>query len=129
MDKKVLGLSIALSYPGEAFKNMPPSVVEQSADLVRRASRGEQVAADVTEFLRSQPRINEWVAQLLEDRSLRPPHLRPDSVRSYEALAGDHGRVSAPRYVCAKDGVAWYQAFEFEAVPECRLCGKKLIPA
>lgn len=129
MDKKVLGLSIALAYPDEAFKGMSASVVEQGAALARRAGRGEPVAADVADFLRSQPRVNEWVAQLLEDRSLRPPHLRPRAVRSYEGLPGDHGPVSAPRYVCANDDFTWYQAFEFDAVPECTQCGEKLIRA
>lgn len=129
MYEKVLGLSIALSYPDEAFKGVSASVIERGATLVRRAGQGESVAVDVDEFLRCQPRVNEWIAQLLEDHSLRPPHLRPRAVRSYQKLTGENSVVSAPRYKCPNDRFTWYRAFEFDRVPHCELCGNELFRA
>jgi hypothetical protein len=129
MDRKTLGLGIALGYPEEAFKGLPTSVLERSADLVRRVGSGEEMAAEVAEFLRSQPRVNEWVEKLLEDRGLLPPHLRPRKVRSYKRLLGDQ-TVSAIRYMCVNgDDYTWYQAFASDIVPDCRFCGKRLIRA
>jgi hypothetical protein len=129
MDRKSLGLGIALGYREEAFKGVPWSVVEQSTGLVRRAVGGEPVADEVAEFLRSEPRLNEWIEQLLEDRSLLPPHLRPRRVRSYERLPGGQGPVSAPRFKCMNDDFTWYQAFASEIVPECVFCAAKLVRA
>jgi lipopolysaccharide biosynthesis regulator YciM len=126
MDRKTLGLGIALGYREQAFKGVPAAVVEEGAELVRRAGGGEPVAAEVVEFLRSQPKLNEWVEQLLEDRSLRPPHLQPRKVRSFEKLPGEPGLVSAPRYTCQNCGYTWYQAFASDTVPDCFFCREKL---
>jgi hypothetical protein len=124
MNKKILGLGIALGYPEQAFEDMPDSVIEQAEALVRRADSGEPMADEITEFFRSQPALNEWVEQLLEDPHLRPPHLRPREVRSYERLTGEP-HVSAPRYACVNNH-PWYQAFVSDDIPDCKVCGEKL---
>lgn len=124
-----MGLGIALGYPEQAFEDLPDPVIKQAENLVRRAGGGELVTDEMAEFLRSQPELNEWVEQLLEDSSLRPPHLRSREVRSYEKLPGEPAPVSASRYVCVNGDYTWYQAFTFDVVPDCKFCRKKLIPA
>ena len=85
----------------------------------------------VAAFLKDEEEVGEWIAQLLEDPDLRPPHLRPRAVMSYSKLtAGEHDRISARRYTCVTgDDYTWYQASIGVRVPACKFCGKELVPA
>lgn len=80
MDRRTLGLAIALTYPERAFAGESPLIVEHSRHLVERAGRQEAVGPEVAILLSRSPRLNEWVEQLLEDGDLVPPHLQRDEV-------------------------------------------------
>lgn len=129
VDPKTLGLAIAVSYPTEAFTTEERQLAEQAAAIVRRAGGGEDVARAVGALLRQHPRLNEWVAQVLEDPQHRPPHLQPDAVRSsYTPPPGTAGPVPATRFTCPRrDGYAWHQRSVADPVPPCPLCGTALV--
>lgn len=127
MDSRILGLSIALAYPEHAFAGTSPSAVTQSEDLVRRAGRGETVAPAAATLLRLYPQLNEWIEQVLEDRDLTPPHLRPRRVRSYSQLPGGGSPISMGKYTCpGADGFIWHRMSVADVVPPCRICGRPL---
>jgi hypothetical protein len=130
MDRKILGLGIALAYPQYAFAAEAPLVIAQGRNLVERAGRGELVEAEVTGLLSCHPRLNEWIAQLLEDRDLLPPHLQRDEVRSFDPLPGPVSPVGASRYVCPSgDGFTWHKMSVAETVPSCPFCSQTLTRA
>lgn len=127
MDRKTLALGIALAYPEQAFEGLDSSVYARAEELVRRAGLGEPVTAKVAAFLEVEEELGEWVAELLEDLDLRPPHLRPRAVMSYSRLAGDRDPVSARRYTCVNQDYTWYQASVSVRVPACKFCGEELV--
>lgn len=130
MDRKTLGLGIALGYPEQAFEGLDASVYARAEELARRAGLGEPVMAEVAAFLKGEEELGEWVAELLEDPELRPPHLRPRAVMSYLRLAGRSTGVSASRYICVDhDKNAWYRPSIGIPIPACKFCGKQLVPA
>jgi hypothetical protein len=130
IDPSVLGLSIALGYPEQAFGDLPATVFARAEDLVSRARSGEPVAEEAAHFLSSQPEIGEWVAELLSDQDLCPPHLRtrgPGARTRYARLAGQGTPVSAPKYTCPNGDYVWYLGFAGDPIPNCRNCGKELV--
>jgi hypothetical protein len=127
MDGRTLGLSIALAYPEYAFAAEDPAVIEQSRSLIDRAGNDEDTSAEVADLLGRHPHLNEWVEQLLEDDELLPPHLQPDTVRSFQPVPGPRGPIQAPKYECpVGDGYTWYQSSVGKAVPRCATCGRSL---
>ena len=123
MDRRTLALGIALAYPEYAFTAENPVVIEQSRNLIERARHGEAVSADVRDLLGQHPHLNEWVEQLLEDDELVPPHLQPDTVRSYQPVPGPGGPIQAPKYECPNGhGYTWYQSSVGKPVPPCAIC-------
>lgn len=129
-DRKTFALGIALGYPEQAFGGLDSSVYARAEELVRRAGLGEPVTAEVAAFLKVEEEVGEWIAQLLEDPDLRPPHLRPRAVMSYSKLAArEHDRISARRYTCVTGDYTWYQASIGVPIPACRFCGNELVPA
>ena len=132
MDSSILGLSIALGYPEQAFGDLPATVFARAEELVSRARSGEPVAGEAAHFLSSQPEVREWVAQLLEDRDLCPPHLQtrgPGSGTRYARLDVQRTPVSAPKYTCPNGDYVWYLGFAGDPIPNCRNCGKELVRA
>lgn len=130
MDQKTVALGIALGYPEHAFEGLDSSVYARAEELVRRTGLGEQVTAQVAAFLKGEEELGEWVAELLEDPELRPPHLRPRAVMSYSRLASPRTSVSARRYECADHNkFVWYQPSIGTPVPACKFCGKELVAA
>jgi len=130
LNRRILGLSIALAYPEHAFAGTPSPVVGHSADLVRRAGRGEPVAPEVAALLGLHPQLNEWVEQLLEDRDLTPPHLQNRQVRSYSQFPAGGSPVSAGKYFCPTgDGFTWHRFSVADVAPPCNLCKTVLAPA
>ena len=128
MDRKVLGLAIALAYPQYAFAGEDEEVIEHSRDLVTRAGRGEAVTAEVTELLSRHRRLDEWVDDLLADPGLVPGHLQPRRLRTFHPLPGDMGVIEAPRFTCSSgDGFTWYQISAADPVVPCPLCGRPLV--
>jgi len=125
MDRRTLGLAIALTYPERAFAGESPLIVEQSRHLVERAGRQEAVGSEVAQLLSRSPRLNEWVEQLLEDGDLVPPHLQSDQVRSYAGLTG-MASSKPPRYHCPEHDVVWYRMSVADTVPPCSSCEKIL---
>ena len=87
IDRKTLALGIALGYPEQAFDGLGSSAYARAEELVRRVGLGEPVTGQVTAFLQEEEELGEWIAELLEDPDLRPPHLRPRAVMSYSRLA------------------------------------------
>jgi hypothetical protein len=128
MDRKILGLAMALAYPKYAFVGEDDGVVAHSRTLVFRARSGEAVAPEVADLLKSHPKLDDWVDDLLEDPALIPPELQPRRRRSYQPLPGDTNVIGAPRYVCPShdDDFTWYQISAADAVPACTLCGRQL---
>ena len=130
MDRKTVALGIALGYPEQALEGLDSSVCERAEDLVQRAGLGEPVTAEVAAFLMDEEELGEWIAELLEDPELRPPHLRPRAVMSYSRLAGECDPVSARRYICeSHPEYTWYQASSGVPIPACMICGTKLVAA
>jgi hypothetical protein len=128
MDRKVLGLAMALAYPKYAFIGESDEVIARSRALVTRAGRGEAVTAELTELLSRHPRLDDWVDDLLEDPGLVPRDLQPRRPRSYRPLPGDMSVIAAPRYTCPSgDGFTWYQISAADPVPPCMLCGRPLV--
>lgn len=127
MKARTRGLGIALAYPEYALATEPPAITLKIRDLAERAGRGEEVDAEAAQILRESPGLNEWVAQLLEDYELKPPHLQANTVRSVEPLPGEHGPIFADRYECRNcGGTVFYRAFVAEAVPPCSFCKREL---
>jgi len=128
MDRKILGLAIALAYPASAFAGEGEEVIARSRALVTRAGRGEAVMPEITELLSCHPGLDEWVDDLLDDPGLVPPDLQPRRLRSYRPLPGDMHVIGAPRYACSSgDGFTWYQISSADTVPPCVLCGRELV--
>jgi hypothetical protein len=128
IDRHTVGLGIAVTYPVEAFSTDEGQLVERCRAMVERAGRGESVATEVQELLRQHPRLNEWVAQVLEDPQHRPPHLQPDAVRSYRPMPGDADSVPARSFTCGlHNGFVWYQRSVANPVPPCPFCGSILV--
>lgn len=130
IDRKTLALGIALGYPEQAFDGLGSSAYARAEELVRRVGLGEPVTGQVTAFLQDEEELGEWIAELLEDPDLRPPHLRPRAVMSYSRLASEEpAPVSARRYTCVAGDYTWYQASIGVPVPACRFCGRELVAA
>jgi hypothetical protein len=127
MDRKILGLAIALAYPKYAFSGVGDEVIARSRALVSRAVNGEAVTSEVTDLLSRHPRLDDWVDDLLEDPALVPSDLQPRRLRSYSPLPGDMNVIGALRYICSSgDGFTWYQISASDDVPVCTLCGRLL---
>lgn len=127
MKARTRGLGIALTYPEHALTAEPPAITAKIRDIAERAGRGEEVDAEAAQILRESPQLNEWVAQLLEDYDLKPPHLQANTVRSIEPLPGEPGPIGADRYECRNcGGTVFYQMFVAEAVPLCSFCKHEL---
>jgi hypothetical protein len=123
MDRRTLAFSIALAYPEYAFAAEDPVVIGQSQNLIDRAGHDDDISADLRDLLRQHQHLNEWVEQLLEDDELVPPHLQPDTVRSFQPMPGPGGPIRAPKYQCpAGDGFTWYQSSVARPVPSCAIC-------
>ncbi len=127
MDRKTMGLAIALAYPSYAFFGEPPFLIEEARELVTGAQLDKPANLEVRAFLRQHPGLNEWVEQLLEDPDLVPPEWREDGVRSFKPLTGNGKPITAPRYVCPiGEAYVWYQASVGEPVPSCPWCKNQL---
>ena len=124
-DEQLLGLAVAVMYPGEAFTAEPVALADAQA-LVAAAGQGEDVSERVVALLGRAPLLAEWIAQLDEDDEGRPPHLQPDLVRDYRPAPGD-GAPPLWRYTCPRDGIRWYRANVSEPVPSCSVCGQSLV--
>lgn len=126
LDQQAIGLSIALTYPKCAFADEDPHVAEVARILVERARRGDPVGGEIKAMLARHPYLNEWIAQLLEDPGLLPPHLQQRKVREYEPLGIPRSPVMSPKYTCATEGCAgvWYMTSAGERIPCCRICDK-----
>lgn len=128
MDRKILGLAMALAYPQYAFAGEDDEVIADSRALVTRAGRGEAVTPEVTELLSRHPGLDEWVDDLLADPGLVPRDLQPRRLRSFRPLPGDMGIIEAPRFTCSSgDGFTWYQISAADPAPPCLLCGRPLV--
>jgi hypothetical protein len=128
MDRKVLGLAMALAYPQYAFAGEDDEVIADSRALVARAGRGEAVTPEVTELLSRHRGLDDWVDDLLADPGLVPRDLQPHGLRSFRPLPGDMGVIEAPRFTCSSgDGFTWYQISAADPVPPCMLCGRPLV--
>jgi hypothetical protein len=135
IDRKTVALGIALGYPEQAFEGLGSSAYARAEELIRRAGLREPITAKVAAFLQDEEELGEWIAELLEDPDLRPPHLRPRAVMSYSMLASEEpAPVSARRYTCVADDCpaddyTWYQASIGVPIPACRFCGGELVAA
>jgi hypothetical protein len=128
MDSRTLGLGIAITYPTDAFSGDEGELMARCRALFERAGKGEPIATEVAELLRRNPRLNEWVAQVLEDPEHRPPHMQPDAVRSYPLVAGDPAPVPSQAFSCPVDAdFVWHQRSVADRVPLCPFCCSSLV--
>jgi hypothetical protein len=99
-------------------------------DLLVRATTEEEEAVDeqFLSLVQGSPVLHEWVASLLSDEHLRPPHAQPSTERGYTPLPGHGAPVDAQRYACPVDGnFVWYRPFIGVPVPTCPDHGTPLV--
>jgi len=91
-----------------------PAVDDRLADLLARATAGEQVADAVVVVLAERPQTDDWLRRYLAGGD------EEATTKGYSGLPGPVAPVGAQRYECPQGDVVWYRRYVGQQIPTCR---------